>query len=143
MNFPDSQSVKPINPHPYERTNCHSNQRHHRVSCTARPARFRHDDRAAEFAQRRLFRVQRHDSGDGHLLRRQRASHRRHHGIKKSNTFAATAFISYGFFWLSLVCSDWFCRNSVLQHRLTTWRWPRIWRCGVCSPASCLLARSG
>jgi len=32
-----------------------------------------------------------------------RANHRRHHGMEESNTFAATAFISYGFFWLSLV----------------------------------------
>ena len=44
---------------------------------------------------------------------------------KKGNTFATTAFISYGFFWLSLVALCC-CRRRALPRRPTISRWPRI-----------------
>src|SRR6266513_321321 len=56
---------------------------------------------------------------------------------KKGNTFATTAFISYGFFWWSLVA-------LIVLPKLgwagasTTPLWLPTWRCGDCSPASCL-----
>ena len=36
-----------------------------------------------EHPQRRLLRPERHDPGHGHLLRRHRADHRRHHGVEE------------------------------------------------------------
>ena len=55
---------------------------------------------------------------------------------KKGNTFATTAFISYGFFWLSLVAL------IVLPPPMKK-RCPPILRCGEFLPPSCSSARSG
>jgi succinate-acetate transporter protein len=52
---------------------------------------------------------------------------------KKGNTFATTAFLSYGLFWLSLVA----LRSSpqwVSPKRPPRWLWLRTSRCGGSSP---------
>ena len=57
---------------------------------------------------------------------------------KKNNTFGATAFTSYGFFWLSLVA---LLVLWGLQKLLTRLQWLRISRCGAFSQQSCSSGR--
>ena len=61
---------------------------------------------------------------------------------KKGNTFATTAFISYGFFWLSLVALVVLAETGLIAATDDT-PWPPISPFGDCSPPSCLSARSG
>jgi len=106
---------------------------HHRQSRAARPAGLWHDHRAVESPQRRPLRTQHHDSCDGHLLWRHCAGHRRHHGMEEGNTFATPAFISYGFFWLSLVALIVLPKIIPALTPRMKFPWPRISRCGDCS----------
>src|SRR5437868_1043395 len=66
----------------YERIR-YSDQRHDREPGAAWAAGVWHDDRAVEPAQRRVLRAERDDSGDGHLLWRDRPDHCRDHGMAK------------------------------------------------------------
>ena len=50
-----------------------------------------------------FFRVERHDYGDGHLLRRQRTGRRRRHGMEKKQHLRRHRFHFLRFLWLSLV----------------------------------------
>ena len=49
---------------------------------------------------------------------------------KKNNTFGATAFFSYGCFWLSLVSCLSFCPHSVSHNRWTRLQWRPTCLCG-------------
>jgi succinate-acetate transporter protein len=62
---------------------------------------------------------------------------------KKGNTFATTAFISYGFFWLSLVTLVLLPKIIPPLPPPMKRRLPFIFRSGGCSPPSCSSARSG
>lgn len=59
---------------------------------------------------------------------------------RMGNTFGATAFTSYGFFWLTLV--GLLALPKMGFTPMTVLRWQPIWPCGVSSPSSCSSARS-
>jgi succinate-acetate transporter protein len=62
---------------------------------------------------------------------------------KKGNTFAATAFVSYGFFWLSLVTLIVLPKLNLAAAADETAMAAYLAMWGICSPPSCSSAPSG
>ena len=59
---------------------------------------------------------------------------------RKGNTFATTAFLSYGLFWFSLVTLIILAEARMGYSRPTIRPWLLISPCGVCSPAVMFIA---